>query len=137
MDLVRENRYLDKAYKVYISTFRQARAVYYNIYYIRTACLAVYYIYTACLVIYNICTACLAIYNIRTACLAVFNIRTACLAVYDIRTACLAVYNIRAAYLAVYYYIYYICAAPASTGISRYLTTSPIYPWPVGTAKEI
>ena len=99
---------MDRAYRVYIFTFRQACAIYYNIYYIRTACLAIYYIYTACLAIYNIYTAYLAIYNIRIA--------------------YLAVYNIRAAYLAVYYYIYYIRAALAGAGISKYLTTSFIYP---------
>ena len=43
------------------------------------------------------------------------------------RTARLAVYDIRAARLALYHNIYYICAAPTSVGISRYLTTSPIY----------
>ena len=53
---------------------------------------------------------------------------------YYIRTACLAaVYHIRTAYLAVYY----IHATPAGIGISRYLITSFIYPWPAGTPKEI
>ena len=127
MDLAREDRYLDKAYGVYISTFRQARAVYYNVYHICTACLAVYHIRTACLAIYDIRTACLAIYDICTACLAVYNIRTACSAVYDICTACSAIYDIRAAHSAVYHYIYYVCAALAGASVSRYLTTSPIY----------
>ena len=71
IDLAREDRYLDRAYRVYISTFRRARAVY--IYYIRAR---------------------LAVYNIHTAYLAVYNTRTVRLAVYDIRTARLAVYYV-------------------------------------------
>ena len=53
MDLVRKDRYLNRAYRVYISTFRQAYAVYYNVYYIYTTHLtAVYYIRSAYLAIY-------------------------------------------------------------------------------------
>ena len=39
-----------------MSTFRQAHAVYYNVYYIRAARLAIYNIYTTRLTIYNIRT---------------------------------------------------------------------------------
>ena len=108
MDLVKENRYLDRAYRVHIFTFRRAYAVYYNIYYICAARLA----------IYSICTAYLAVYNIYTTYLAIYNIRAAYLAIYNIYTACSAVY----------YNIYYICTASTGIGISKYLTTSPIYP---------
>ena len=34
IDLVKKNRYLDSAYRVYTFTFRRARTIYYNIYYI-------------------------------------------------------------------------------------------------------
>ncbi len=124
MDLVRKDGHLDRAYRVYIFTFGWAHAVYYNVYYICTTCLAT---------VYYICTTYLAIYYIRTACLAVYYIYTTCLAIYYIYTARLAVYYIYTAYLAVYYNIYYI---RATTAISLYLT-SPIYPWPTGTIKEI
>ena len=46
MDPVREDRHLDRAYGVYIS-FGQARAAYYNVYYIRAARSAVYNIRAA------------------------------------------------------------------------------------------
>ena len=114
MDLARRDRDLDRAYRVYISTFRRAHTVYYNVYYIRTTCLAIYYIRTAYLT-------------------TIYYIHTTHLAIYYIRTARLAVYYIYTARLVVYYNIYYIRAATAT---SLYLT-SPIYPWPVGTAKEI
>src|SRR6266566_5246678 len=125
MDLVRKDGHLDRAYRVYISTFRRAHAVYYNIYYIRTTCSAIYYIRTARLAaVYYIYSAHLAIYYIRTICLVTaYYIYTACLAVYYIHTAHLIVYYIYTAHLAVYYNIYYIRATAA---ISLYLT-SPIY----------
>src|SRR6266567_2839518 len=63
IDLVRKDRYLDRAYRVYISTFRRAYAVYYNVYYIHTTCLAaVYYICTARLAVYYIYTTYLVVY---------------------------------------------------------------------------
>ena len=104
IDLAREDRYLDRAYRVYISTFRRARAVYIYVYYIRAARLAVY----------NIRTARLAVYDTRTIRLAVYNIRTVCLAVYDIYTVRLAIYNIYTTCLAVYY----VLIAPTGVGIS-------------------
>ena len=120
MDPVREDRYLDRAYGVYIFAFRRACTVYYNIYYIRAACLAIYYTYTARS----------AIYNIRTARLAVYYIYTTRLAIYNICATCSAIYNICAARLAIYYNIYYIYTAFANidTNTSKYLTTSFIYP---------
>ena len=47
MDLVRKDRHLDRAYRVYIFTFRRAHAAYYNIYHICATRLAIYYIRTA------------------------------------------------------------------------------------------
>jgi len=115
MDLIRKNRYLNKAYKVRTSTFGWAHAVYHNVYHIRS-------------------TRSATVYYIRTArSVAAYYIRTARSAVYYIRTARLAVYHIRVARSAVYYNIYYIRVAAAT---SLYLT-SPIYPWLVGIIKEI
>ena len=56
MDLVKKDRYLNRAYRVYIFTFGRAYAIYYNVYYIRATYLAIYYIYTACLAVYYIRT---------------------------------------------------------------------------------
>ena len=74
---MRKDGYLDRAYGVRISTFRRAHAVYYNVYYIRTARLAVYYIRTARSAAYYIRTPRLAIYYIRTTRLAIYYIRAA------------------------------------------------------------
>jgi len=92
---------LNRAYRVHISTFRRAHAVYYNVYYIRATRLAIYNIRTAYLAVYYICTP-------RSA-----NTYTPRLAIYYICTPYLA--------------IYYIRTAPTSAGASRYLITSPIY----------
>ena len=136
MDLVRKDRHLDRAYRVYISTFRWAYTVYYNVYYIHTTRLAIYYICTAYLTaVYYICTTCsaihyihttylAAIYYIHTTCLAIYYIYTAHLAVYYICTARLVVYYIHATHSAVYYNICYIHA----TIIISLCLTSPIYP---------
>jgi len=63
MDSARKDRHLDRAYGVRTSTFRQARAVYHNVYHIRAARSAVYYIHTA---------RSAAAYHIRTARSAVY-----------------------------------------------------------------
>ena len=59
MDLVRKDRHLDWAYRVYTPTFRRAYTIYYNVYYICTIYLAIYYIYIAYLAVSYIYTACL------------------------------------------------------------------------------